>query len=168
VSGRFALLVVALVGPVAASTPVVAATDGYHLSRSTVYVENRAPAEWRTDSAVRSWDASSAVSVRYGSCRSEYPCIKVRVYRDASERRFGYLTQNYRSKSKTLTSGTAWLNDGRADYRGLTSSQRRKVVCHELGHALGLEHQDGRSCMNIYGWTNVPNAEDYRDLHRLY
>lgn len=38
------------------------------------------------------------------------------------------------------------------------------VLCHELGHALGLDHHSGRSCMNPDAVYPVPDQSDLENI----
>lgn len=66
--------------------------------------------------------------------------------------------------------------EGRArvnDYYGSSYNYRRHVLCQEVGHVLGLDHQanGNASCMDdsSAGWDNLrPNDHDYEQLLRIY
>lgn len=66
--------------------------------------------------------------------------------------------------------------DGRVrvnNYYGTSNSYRRHVLCQEVGHILGLDHQanGNNSCMDdsSAGWDEMrPNAHDYEMLERIY
>lgn len=51
----------------------------------------------------------------------------------------------------------------------LTQSQRRTIVCHEMGHSVGLDHQGvTSSCMYTGGYlSNTPNAHDFSEIHNV-
>ncbi|MGI9120476.1 MAG: matrixin family metalloprotease, partial [Acidimicrobiales bacterium] len=52
---------------------------------------------------------------------------------------------------------------------GLNAVLRRVVATHELGHALGLSHnQRFGSVVYPVGGTDQPDAEDYAELRRIY
>jgi predicted Zn-dependent protease len=45
---------------------------------------------------------------------------------------------------------------------------RESLACHELGHAIGLVHRDGNSCMNADSWPVHPDSFDFDTLDALY
>jgi hypothetical protein len=42
----------------------------------------------------------------------------------------------------------------------------RHIICHEMGHALGLGHRGGESCMHDRTDYPFPDAHDFRVIHR--
>lgn len=77
-----------------------------------------------------------------------------------------------------ITQGTAKMNDSYGSYWTSHNGEARHVMCQEVGHTFGLDHQstDGSSqntCMDYYattdGVTSVkPNAHDYDELKTIY
>lgn len=52
--------------------------------------------------------------------------------------------------------------------KSASRAARQSLACHELGHAIGLVHRDGNSCMNANSWPVHPDAFDYQTLDALY
>src|SRR6266540_1928870 len=80
-----------------------------------------------------------------------------------------------------IVQGTVKVNDTYlapdSFYTYNTAEERLHVICQEVGHTFGLDHQDtsGASfgtCMNYYHSTNststTPNAGDYNELLCIY
>ena len=77
-----------------------------------------------------------------------------------------------------ITQGTAKMNDSYGSYWTSHNGEARHVMCQEVGHTFGLDHQstDGSSqntCMDYYattdGVTSVkPNQHDYDQLVTIY
>lgn len=43
---------------------------------------------------------------------------------------------------------------------------RQSVLCHELGHTLGLGHENGTTCMNIQKEVPIPSQADLETLQK--
>jgi hypothetical protein len=113
------------------------------------------------------WARSGRIRIVFvNRCPSRYYCVK--VYDGRSSRNMaGWATLNYDPRTNYAWYGSLHLNN-----RYLTSSAtRRKTVCHELGHIVGLGHRTtGRTCMRD-GFTTLyrhPDATDYANLRRIY
>lgn len=54
--------------------------------------------------------------------------------------------------------------------RLVSDEARRATMCHELGHALGLAHQRGRSCLhpNAKRIVDHPNRHDFEEVKQIY
>ena len=60
-----------------------------------------------------------------------------------------------------------WMNN----YYPLDTAHLRMAACHELGHAIGMDHNpDTNSCMQatINGTGQIPNASDVNMLAWIY
>jgi hypothetical protein len=169
---RKLVAVVAFMAVVALPTEALAQPRWYRggTSQVTVYVERTrvGAANWSSvKRAGAEWARSGRIQIVFVKrCPSRWYCLK--VY-DGTWRRTmaGWATLNYDPRTNYAWYGSIHLNN-----RYLTSSAtRRKTVCHELGHGLGLEHRrSGRTCMRDGFGTlhGHPDATDYANLRRIY
>lgn len=163
--GRAMVAIACLVLCFAASPVSPAHADsGRPYASRVIYLENHAPlATWPVYYAAWSWAKYGDVQFRMEPCRGRTPCIHVYHYA-STDGLHGKFVDWYLSGKKIRTD--VYLN---ARYQGGVN-QRRATTCHELGHALGLDHRSwGQSCMRgMTGAAGLPDAKDYWDLSRLY
>lgn len=74
-----------------------------------------------------------------------------------------------------ITQGSAKMNDSYFNGGGYTETNRRHVMCQELGHTLGLTHtsEDGSDQNTCMDYSNdlgnpSPNSHDYQQLSTIY
>lgn len=74
-----------------------------------------------------------------------------------------------------ITQGTSKMNDSYFNSGGYTTTNRRHVMCQEIGHTFGLDHQsesgaDLNTCMDYSNQLDnpSPNAHDYQQLETMY
>ena len=127
---------------------------------------------WPVNASTVTWNQSSRLGVYYktpGTC--SFNCVHVEAY--------AYTDQYGPSRGKTRLD---WDANGHFKpgsigivlntYWAANSNKDRSVTCHEIGHALGLDHQGdaATSCMTN-GPTNFPlypNDHDWNLLFNLY
>lgn len=125
----------------------------------TIWVENKAPARWPVRQAVAQWNRGlTTVQLRIGKCPADAECIKVSqtsLVRDAGQPLVLGVTSTLFGKRVKLNA--AAVGHVPASYLAFST-------CHELGHALGLEHRASRgSCMfpSAAGASTRPDRADY-------
>jgi predicted Zn-dependent protease len=123
---------------------------------------------WRpaVRAAIADWSRSSVVTYHLVGCDSPLREFQVRN-RDYG--RTGWVG----FASSTWPHGHfATLAVGFNDYYGRRHSAlyRRGAACHELGHALGLDHRSGSSCLAtpVSSYRPDPGRHDYNQLRRIY
>ncbi|MEO6051599.1 MAG: hypothetical protein ABIP78_09755 [Pyrinomonadaceae bacterium] len=74
-----------------------------------------------------------------------------------------------------ITQGSAKMNDSYFNGGGYTETNRQQVMCQEIGHTFGLDHQDtsGADLNTCMDYANAldnpsPNAHDYDELLIMY
>jgi hypothetical protein len=84
------------------------------------------------------------------------------------------LTRLYFDRGGHIEAATVQMNDSflNAGTKYNTDDARRHTLCHELGHTIGLEHVNTRSCMNnsqfaVFNYLK-PIRSDFRQLKRIY
>lgn len=186
-------LVVALVIAVGFATYSFAAHSwgGYHWARKsnpfTLKVGDNVSSAWdaRLNDAVADWSGSLVLDLakvaggtKPRNCRPTSGRIEVC---NASYGNTGWLgiAQIWISGGEHITQAVAKLNDtyfNTATYN--TYSWRQLVMCQEIAHDFGLDHQDENfdnpnlgSCMDYTGspvGNEHPNADDYAQLEIIY
>src|SRR6266852_7570112 len=168
---------------------------GYHWARTsnpfTVKLGDNVSSAWDSYLATTSsdWSASSVLnttvvagSAKPRNCRPTSGRVEVC---DANYGNTGWLgvAQIWISGGTNITQGTVKNNDyyfGSSTYQYNNDAEKLHVICQEVGHTLGLDHQstDGSSlntCMDYYHNTSAadtlsthPNQHDYDELGIIY
>ncbi|WP_060669272.1 matrixin family metalloprotease [Oceanobacillus caeni] len=74
---------------------------------------------------------------------------------------------NYNTKTKVVTKYAGYLND----YAVKNSKVAQSTAVHELGHALGIAHNNGTSIMNSNRDRNkmiTPQTDDVNGVKSIY
>src|SRR5678815_697723 len=169
---------------------------GYHWARTTTQFtlklgDNMTTADWRGHLAQASQDWSSgnsAVLTTVVNGTSNKHCSMVAGTTQVCNGRYGNngwlgLASINITGGTHITQGSAKMNDtyfGTAKYNN--PNERQHVVCQEVAHTFGLDHQseDGSSlntCMDYFSntgvnatsaWSTKPNKHDFDQLIAIY
>jgi predicted Zn-dependent protease len=169
-----AILTAALLGS-ATIAPASAAVNYVSWSKDIIYVydttSNLKQADgsprWPVHAAADRWAKGNPVDFRYTTrgCPTGAQCVVVKQSELASPT-VGTTTTGI--VGAHITSVTIILDTtfGRTN----SSAHRQNVVCHELGHSLGLKHRTGTSsCLTPYVTNQrYPDATDIKNLTIMY
>lgn len=111
------------------------------------------------------WSESVVVDVVLGPAPKRGPMVRIVD---------GYYTNPWNALAHIsnergyITAVTIYLN--RTNLDQFTVEHKQHTICQELGHSLGLDHQDGvaDTCMGPYASATLPNARDFADLVLMY
>jgi hypothetical protein len=148
--------------------PVRWARNGF--TNPQIVFRDYSSSAWPVGTVVSKWNQASNIAASWStsSCPAT-PKHCVKVY-----------SANYGSDAD-WTGSTSWLWDGNTSTRYLVdgsvtiklndywvsdAGDRREVVCHEVGHAIGLGHNQTKSSCLWYAFQNgasqYPHADDYK------
>lgn len=151
-----------------AKTGKVLALDlGNELSNGWDGYLKRASGQWSKARFV-----NTKVVVSPGGCRLERGRVEVCNGRYSRENWLG-LTIADIDGNRHIYRAVVTMNDYYFDQARFDRADvKRHTMCHEIGHALGLDHRSGKSCLNqnqVFGNAyDAPDRSDYRNLTRLY
>lgn len=161
---------------------------GYHWARQsnpfTLKLSSNLSSSWQPFLATTSadWSASSVLDTTVVSGTKNPKTCKPTAGRvEVCNSKYGNngwlgLAQIWISGGTHITQGAVKMNDTymtRAPYN--TTAEKNHVMCQEVGHTLGLGHQDESgaalgTCMDYSSDTGSqhPNTHDYEQLEQIY
>jgi predicted Zn-dependent protease len=116
--------------------------------------------------AMVDWSRSAVVTYHLVGCNSPLREFQARTRNYGRTGWYGFVNSTWGSHFTTVN---LWLND----YYGLRYSERRRrgAACHELGHALGLDHRSRSSSSCLVapsGDRYRPDQHDFDQLRSIY
>ena len=189
-SYRFVFMFVLMLALVAFPVSVSAnhSWGNYHWARTsnpfTLTVINSMTTDWddNLNVAVSDWNSSSVMNIVQeagnddSQTRQRCRAVKGKV-RSCN---YTYGINNWLGlaqiwvRGSHITQGTAKMNDSYLA-SGYTETNRQHVICQEIGHDWGLDHQDEsgadlNTCMDYDDALGnaYPNAHDYAQLETIY
>ena len=162
---------------------------GHHWARKpsafTLQVGDNLDSKWRgiLQEAVADWNKGDTVTFRIVNgasspqqCQPTKGRVEVCNWRYGTQEGWLGLTRLYFDKSgEHIEEATVQLNDSffiQSGGRYNSDAARQHTMCHELGHAPGLNHVETTSCMNnsqsaVFN-NLVPSKQDFREFARIY
>lgn len=140
--------------------------------RPILHFLDRTSAAWPVGRAATEWNTVSGIdSIRRtpsAGCLSSAHCIDMVSANYGNTGWVGETWVRWNAAETYATSAAIYLND----YHANTETEKWTAACHEMGHALGLDHNTSTgSCMYgklVAGMSKYPNANDKALLERYY
>lgn len=194
--GRFIAVATVLAGALATTAYATHSWGGYHWARTAnpfmLKLGDNVSAIWdgHLVTASTDWSASSVLDTAVVAGKSRGNCQPTKGRVEVCNKTYGYTgwlgIASIWASGSHITQGTVKLNDtyfNTGKYN--TPAWRQFVMCQEVGHTFGLDHQDEifdntnlGTCMDytndpdgtIYGQlSNMhPNTHDYDELGLIY
>jgi len=181
-----------LIPPILSTTSPTVASEtpsSFHWARKqshfTVQAGDNVDGDWKSllRTAISDWNKSDTVTIKEvdgdtnpQSCNPSKGKIEVCNWNYGTQDNWLGLTRLFFDNAgKHVESATVQMNDSFFNQNGgryNNDNARRHTICHEMGHAIGLDHVETSSCLNHSQsavQNNVkPNNKDYRQLERIY
>jgi hypothetical protein len=144
------------------STPVVYVYD----MTSKIDKADGSPV-WPVHAAAERWDNGNPIDFRYTTkgCPVDSQCVTVKQQELAAPA-VGVTSTAFVGSDIKASTIVLDKTFGRTN----SAARRRNVICHELGHSLGLEHRTAKtSCLTSYATAEkFPDATDIKNLNTMY
>lgn len=163
--------------------------NGYHWARTanpfTLKVVDSNTPDWDDNQArARSdWSASTILNLGYeagdDSSRARKRCVMIAGKIHSCNAAYGINgwlgLASININGSHITQGSAKMNDSYFGSGSYTETNRQQVMCQEIGHTFGLDHQstsgaDLNTCMDYSNALDnpSPNQHDYDELLIIY
>jgi len=196
---RISLAVATIAAIAAVSAPAAFANhswNGYHWARTanpfTVKLGDNVSGLWdgMLVTASSDWSQSTVLDTtivaggtRPKPCKATLGRVEVCSASYGNSGWLGVATIWLQSGTTHIVQGTVKNNDyyfGNSSYQYNNTAEMQHVICQEIGHTFGLDHQDEtgislNTCMDYYHNTSAsdiksthPNSHDYQELSTIY
>jgi len=180
--------------PLASVAPTVASDtpNSFHWARKpsqfTVQAVSNVDGVWNKllDDAIDDWNKSDTVTIKEKSgshgrsqdCSPSKGKIEVCNWNYGTQDGWLGLTRLFfdnagnHVEAATVQMNDSFFNQKNGDYNN--NNARLHTICHEMGHAIGLDHADSNSCLNHDPDPDAlashihPTNKDYNQLEKIY
>lgn len=187
----FLAAIALLVAPMSQTLSSVASetSNSYHWARQqtpfTLQTGNNMSGSWNSllRQAISEWNKGDVVDLNEvagesgaQNCAARDGTVQVCNFKYGTQEGWLGLTRLFfNDAGDHVDSATVQMNDSFFDQSGgqyNSDAARRHTICHEMGHAIGLDHVDTTSCMNnsqyaVFNYVS-PINKDYKELARIY
>lgn len=189
---RFLIVAIAVIGVIyfPSSTSANHSWGGYHWARTanpfTLKVVDSNTPDWDDNKAraITDWSSSSVLDLVNeagdSSSTARRRCVMISGKIHSCNYAYGQngwlgLASINLTGGNHITQGTSKMNDSYFNSTTYTETNRQHVMCQEIGHTFGLDHQstsgaDLNTCMDYSNALDnpSPNAHDYDELVTIY
>ncbi len=171
-SAMFAPALVATASAAVSSTPKVNFVswpkDVVYVYDTTAHLKKSDGTQvWPVKAAAARWSKGNPVDFRYTTtgCPKGAQCVTVKQA-ELADPTVGVAATSYVGADIKASNITLDTTFGRKN----SAARRQNVVCHEMGHSLGLQHRaQTSSCMNPYVTSErYPDKTDVKNLSTMY
>lgn len=140
-------------------------------AKPQIYFVDHSTGAWPVSHLVPVWHQTRGIDSRYRSrvCPSipGIHCVGVHSGNFGAVDWLGHAVIDVNTADNTFVDG-AYVEFN--DFHPATPARKRKTVCHELGHILGLGHSSSANSCMVSGESTVwkPHADDYNLLAAIY
>lgn len=159
----------------AAATPSAPAVNFVSWPQDVIYVydttsglkKSDGTQVWPVKTAAARWSKDNPVDIRYTNkgCPANVQCVTIRQS-ELADPTVGTTATTFVGADIKTANVTLDTTFGKKN----SAARRQNVVCHEMGHALGLKHRtQTSSCMNPYVTSErYPDSTDIKNLKTMY
>lgn len=122
---------------------------------------------WPVKAAAERWSKANPVDLRYTTkgCPANVQCVTIRQA-ELADPAVGIAATAFVGADITSSNITLDTTFGRKN----SAARRQNVVCHEMGHSIGIKHRAGTSSCMYPSVTSqrYPDSTDIKNLNTMY
>ncbi len=174
-------ILLSLLLPLLSTTLLISQVDAYHLNGSRVdrpnqikyWFDNSISQIGYTSAATHgstAWNGVPGVNLKINAtATSSASSADVKWYAASANNDLGQFYAHYEWSGGLASRSVISINTAR--FKNIDSDQQKETTAHEMGHALGLDHEDDVPAIMVSsGWENsiYPVQDDKDGIHHIY